>query len=74
MNARSEVVEYGTKEVLQYLFSDLRCVYDWRKAVLLVFLAQYEVDGRLVYEFMCGGRPLVRASFYIDGVRSKSCG
>jgi len=67
MNARSGVVEYGTKEILQYLFSGLRCVYDWRKAVLLVFLAQHEVDGRLVYEFMCGGRPLARAGFYIDG-------
>ena len=63
--------EYGTKEVVQYLFSDLRCVYDWRKAVLLAFLAQYEVDGCLVYEFTCGGRPLARANFYIgSGIES----
>ncbi len=63
--------EYGAKEVVQYLFSRLRCVGDMRKAVLLAFLAQYEVDGRLVYEFTCGSRPLARASFYIDcGIES----
>jgi len=68
MSARSE---YGTEEVVRYLLSDLHCVYDRRKVVLLVFLAQYEVDGRLVYEFACGGRPLARAGFYIDcGVAS----
>jgi hypothetical protein len=64
-------LEYGAKEVVQYIFSRLRCVFDWRKAVLLAFLAQYEVDGRLVYEFTCRDRPLARAEFYINcGVAS----
>ncbi len=57
--------EYRAEEVVLFLFSKLRCVYDRRKVVVLVFLAQYEVDGRLVYEFICGDRPLARPSFYI---------
>ncbi len=63
--------EYGAEEVVLYLLGNLRCVYDRHKVVLLAFLAQYEVDGRLVYELTCGGRPLAKASFYIDcGVES----
>jgi hypothetical protein len=32
----------------------------------LVFLAQYDVDveGRVVYEYRYGGRPLARVDFY----------
>jgi len=64
-------LDYGAEEVMRYIFSNLRCVYDVRKAVLLAFLAQYEVGRRNVYELTCGGRPLARASFYIDcGVAS----
>ena len=59
--------EYGAEEVVLYILGNLRCVYDRRKVVLLAFLAQYEVDGRLVYELTCGGRPLARAGFYIGG-------
>jgi len=50
--------EYGTEEVVLYLFGNLRCVYDRRKVVLLVFLAQYEVGRRNVYELTCGGDAL----------------
>jgi hypothetical protein len=67
-----QTFDYGTKEVVQYLFSNLRCVYDKRKATLLAFLSQYEVDGRIVYEFTCGGRQLARASFYMCGVSVES--
>jgi hypothetical protein len=31
----------------------------------IVFLAQYDVDRRVVYEYRCGGRPLARVEFYL---------
>jgi len=36
-----------------------------KKLVKLVFLAQCNVEGRVVYEYRYGGRPLARADFYI---------
>jgi len=59
------MIDYEAEEVVKYIFSRLRCVYDRRKAALLAFLAQYEVGRRNVYELMCGGRHLARARFYI---------
>jgi hypothetical protein len=40
-------------------------VYSVKKLMKLVFLAQYDVEGRVVYEYRYGGRPLARAEFYI---------
>jgi hypothetical protein len=40
-------------------------VYSVKKLVKLVFLAQCNVEGRVVYEYRYGGRPLARADFYI---------
>jgi len=36
-----------------------------KKLMLLVFLAQYGVEGSTVYEYRCGGRPLARTDFYL---------
>jgi uncharacterized phage-associated protein len=56
---------YGTSDVVMYLLR--RRFMKPKKLVLLVFLAQYDVDveRRVVYEYRCGGRPLARAEFYI---------
>ncbi len=40
-------------------------MYSVKKLMKLVFLAQYDVEGRVVYEYRYGGRPLARADFYI---------
>jgi uncharacterized phage-associated protein len=62
------VGEYGVREVVMFLLKSLGGrVYSVKKLVKLVFLAQYDVDveGRVVYEYRYGGRPLARAEFYI---------
>jgi uncharacterized phage-associated protein len=56
-------MEYGTSDIIMYLLR--RRFMRPKKLVLLVFLAQYDVEGGAVYEYRCGGRPLARAEFYI---------
>ena len=57
-------MEYGTADVVAYLLSR-RLMRSVKKLVLLVFLAQYGVEGNAAYEYWHGGRPLARADFYI---------
>jgi uncharacterized phage-associated protein len=60
------VGEYGVREVIMFLLKSLGGrVYSVKKLMKLVFLAQYDVEGRVVYEYRYGGRPLARAKFYI---------
>ena len=60
------VGEYGVREVVMFLLKSLGGrVYSVKKLMKLVFLAQYDVEGRVVYEYRYGGRPLARADFYI---------
>jgi uncharacterized phage-associated protein len=60
------VGEYGVREVVMFLLKLLGGrVYSVKKLMKLVFLAQYDVEGRVVYEYRYGGRPLARADFYI---------
>jgi uncharacterized phage-associated protein len=56
---------YGVRDVVLYVAKKLCCFYSVSKLTSIVFLAQYDVDGRDVYEYRCGGRPLARADFYI---------
>jgi uncharacterized phage-associated protein len=55
---------YCAKEVVLYVAKTLRC-FKVSKLMSVVFLAQYDVEGDVVYEYRCGGRPLARAEFYI---------
>jgi hypothetical protein len=57
--------DYGVRDVVLYVAKKLRCFYSVDKLTSIVFLAQYDVEGRDVYEYRCGGRPLARAEFYI---------
>ena len=56
--------DYGARDVVLYIAKALRC-FKVRKLELVVFLAQHDVERRVVYEYRCGGRPLARAEFYI---------
>jgi uncharacterized phage-associated protein len=56
-------MEYGTSDVVAYLLH--RRLMKPIKVMLLAFLAQYEVESNVVYEYRYGGRPLTRAEFYI---------
>ena len=52
------VGEYGVREVIMFLLKSLGGrVYSVKKLMKLVFLAQYDVEGRVVYEYRYGGRP-----------------
>ena len=45
-------------EVVMFLLKSLGSgVYSVKKLVKLVFLAQCDVEGRVVYEYRYGGRP-----------------
>ncbi len=60
------VGEYGVREVIMFLLKSLGGrVYSVKKLMKLVFLAKYDVERRVVYEYRYGGRPLARAEFYI---------
>jgi hypothetical protein len=56
--------DYSARDVVLYIAKALRC-FKVRKLELVVFLAQHDVEGDVVYEYRCGGRPLARAEFYI---------
>ena len=56
--------DYSTRDVVLYVAKALRC-FKVHKLELVVFLAQHDVEGDVVYEHRCGGRPLARAEFYI---------
>jgi uncharacterized phage-associated protein len=59
-------IDYGVRDVVLYIARMLRC-FKTSKLASMVFLAQYDVDveGRVVCEYRCDGRPLARAEFYI---------
>jgi uncharacterized phage-associated protein len=57
-------VDYSARDVVLYVARALRC-FKASKLVSVLFLAQYDVERRAVYEYRCGGRPLARAEFYI---------
>lgn len=57
-------VDYSARDVVLYAARALRC-FKASKLVSVLFLAQYDVERRAVYEYRCGGRPLARAEFYI---------
>jgi hypothetical protein len=57
-------VDYTARDVVLYAARALRC-FKASKLVSVLFLAQYDVERRAVYEYRCGGRPLARARFYI---------
>jgi hypothetical protein len=57
-------VDYTARDVVLYAARALRC-FKASKLVSVLFLAQYNVERRAVYEYRCGGKPLVRARFYI---------
>ena len=57
-------VDYTARDVVLYVANALRC-FKASKLVSVLFLAQYDVERRTVYEYRCGGRPLARARFYI---------
>jgi len=57
--------DYGVRDVVLYVAKKLRCFYSVSKLTSIIFLAQYDVEGRGVYEYRCGGRPLARTEFYI---------
>jgi uncharacterized phage-associated protein len=56
-------VECGTSDVVTYILR--RRFMKPVKVMLLTFLAQYDVEEDVVYEYRCCGRPLARAEFYI---------
>ena len=55
--------DYGVRDVVLYVAKKLRCFYSVSKLTSIVFLAQYDVERRNVYEYRCSGRPLARAEF-----------
>jgi hypothetical protein len=57
-------IDYDARDVVLYIAKALRC-FKASKLESVIFLAQYDVEGRVVYEYRCGGRPLARARFYI---------
>jgi hypothetical protein len=57
--------DYSVRDVVLYVARRLRCFYRIDKLMSIIFLTQYDVEGRAVYEYRCGGRPLARAEFYI---------
>ena len=57
-------VDYTARDVVLYAARALHC-FKASKLVSVLFLAQYDVERRTVYEYRCGGRPLARAEFYI---------
>ncbi len=56
-------MDYGTPDIIAYLLR--RKFMKPVKLMLLTFLAQYDVEGDVVYEYRCCGRPLARAEFYL---------
>jgi hypothetical protein len=56
--------DYSARDVVLYVAKALRC-FKVSKLMSIIFLAQHDVEGRVVYEYRCGGRPLARAEFYI---------
>jgi hypothetical protein len=64
MSGTGQNADYGVMEAVLYVARMLRC-FRVAKLVATIFLAQYEVERRVVYEYRCGGRPLARAEFYI---------
>ena len=58
-------MDYSSRDVVLYVVKKLRCFRGVNKLMSIVFLSQYGVEGRVVYEYRCGGRPLARAEFYI---------
>jgi hypothetical protein len=64
MSGVDMALDYGTRDVVLYIARMLRC-FKASKLMSMVFLAQYDVEGDVVYEYRCGGRPLARAEFYI---------
>jgi uncharacterized phage-associated protein len=58
-------MDYSARDVVLYVAKELRC-FKVSKLMSIIFLAQYDVvEGDVVYEYRCGGRPLARAEFYI---------
>lgn len=62
---RAPVADYGVRDVVYFVARRLRCFRGVDKLVSIIFLAQYDVNGRAVYEYRCGGRPLARTEFYV---------
>jgi len=60
-------MDYTVRDVVLFIARRLRCFGRIDKLMNIIFLAQYDVDGRVVHEYRCGGRPLARAEFYIWG-------
>jgi uncharacterized phage-associated protein len=58
-------MDYGVRDVVLYVAKRLRCFSRVDKLMNIIFLAQYDVERRAVYEYRCGGRPLARAEFYL---------
>ncbi len=58
-------MDYTVRDVVLFIAKNLRCFNHTSKLMSLIFLAQYDVERRVVYEYRCGGRPLARAEFYI---------
>jgi len=50
-------MEYGVRDVVLYVAKKLRCFRGVNKLMTLIFLAQYDVERRNVYEYRCGGPP-----------------
>jgi uncharacterized phage-associated protein len=57
-------MNYTARDAVLYIAKALRC-FKVSKLESILFLAQYDVEGDVVYEYRCGGRPLARAEFYI---------
>jgi uncharacterized phage-associated protein len=57
--------DYGVRDVALFVAKQLRCFRGVNKLMSIMFLSQYDVERRAVYEYMCGGRPLARTEFYI---------
>jgi len=50
-------MEYGVRDVAPFVAKQLRCFSRVDKLMTLIFLAQYDVERRNVYEYRCGGPP-----------------
>jgi uncharacterized phage-associated protein len=58
-------MDYGVGDVVLYVAKALRCFRGVSKLMSILFLAQYDAEENVVYEYRCGGRPLARTEFYI---------
>jgi hypothetical protein len=50
-------IDYDIKDVVYFVAKKLRCFHGIDKLMSIIFLTQYDVKGRVVHEYRCGGRP-----------------